>query len=89
MLLNHLGLGLSPGGPPSFQAEDVPSWALKVCVGSVVVCVAMTVVIGGNLEVAVLLLGLVRMGIDSANFSSCLLLFSSSLVGILISILSG
>ena len=40
----------------------------------------MTVVMGGSLEVAVLLLGLVRVGIDSANFSSCLSLFSS-LVG--------
>ena len=40
-------------------------------------------VIGGSLEVAVLLLGRVRTGMDSASFSSCLSLFSSSLVGIL------
>ena len=36
-----------------------------------------------------LLLGWVRVGMDSANFSSCLLLFSSSRVGILMLILSG
>ena len=53
------------------------------------VCVAMTVVIGGNLEVAVWLLGLESVGIDTANFSSSLSLFSSSLEGILISMLSG
>ena len=49
----------------------------------------MTVVMRGSLEVAVLLLGLVRMETDSANFSSCLLLLSSSLGGILMLILSG
>ena len=49
----------------------------------------MTVVIGGNLEVAERLLGLERIGIFSASFSSCLSLFSSSSVGILISMLSG
>ena len=49
----------------------------------------MMVVIGGSLEVAVLLVGQVRSGIDSASFSSCLSDFSSSLEGILISMLSG
>ena len=43
----------------------------------------------GNLGVAAQLLGLVRMGIDSASFSSCLSLFASSSVGILMSMLSG
>ena len=37
-----------------------------------VVCVVIMVVMGGNLEVAAELLGLVRMGIDSANFSMVL-----------------
>ena len=49
----------------------------------------MIVVIGGSLEVAVRLLGLDRVGICSASFSSCLSVFSSSLVGILMSMLSG
>ena len=35
----------------------------------------MMVVIGGSLEVVVLLLSQVRRGIDSASFSSCLRLF--------------
>ena len=47
------------------------------------------VVIGGSLEVAVWLLGLERVGIDSANFPSCFLLFSSSLVETFMSMLSG
>ena len=51
-LPNHLGSGASPDGPPPFQAEDVPSSVVKVCAGSVVVCMAITVVIGGSLEVA-------------------------------------
>ena len=84
-----MGSGSSLGGALPFRTEDVPSSAAKVCVGSVMVCVAMTVVIGGSLEVAVLLLGLVRVGMDSANCSSCLSLFSSSLVEILMSMLSG
>ena len=86
---NHVGSGVSPGGPPPLRTEEGPSSGAIVCTGSVVVCVAMTVVIGGNLEVAVWLLDLERVGINSANVSSCLLLFSSSLVGILISMLSG
>ena len=57
--------------------------------GLMVVCVVMTVVIGGNLEVAVWLLGLERAGINSANFPSCFSLFSSSLVETLMSMLSG
>ena len=80
---------MSPGGPPPFCAEDVPSSMSMVCVGSVVVCVAMMVVIGGSLEVAVWLLGLDKAGNCSANFSNCLSVFSSSWVGILISMLSG
>ena len=44
---------------------------------------------GGSLEVAVLLLGWVRRGIDSANCTSCLSILSSSFEGILMSILSG
>ena len=60
-----------------------------VWVGSVIVWVAITVVMGGSLEVAVLLIGRVRRGIDSANCSSCLLDLSSSLEGILISRLLG
>ena len=44
---------------------------------------------GGNLEVAAQLLGLVRVGMDSARFSSCLSFFTSSSVGILMSMLSG
>ena len=87
--LNQQGLGSSPGGPPPLQAEDTSPSAAMVWVGSVMVCVAMTVVLRGSLEVAVLLLGQVRRGIDSASFSSCLSNFSSSLEGILISILSG
>ena len=59
------------------------------CVGSVVVCVATTVVMGGNLDEAVWLLGLDKTGNCSASFSNCLSVFSSSLVGILISMLSG
>ena len=62
---------------------------LITCIGSVVVCVAITAVMGGNLEEAVWLLGLDRMGNCSANFSSCLSVLSSSLVGILMSMLSG
>ena len=50
---------------------------------------AIMVVIGGSLEEAVWLLGLDSIGICSASFSSCLSLFSSSRVGILMSILSG
>ena len=46
-------------------------------------------VMGGSLEDAVLLLGLDRVGICSASFSNCLSVFSSSLVGILMSMLSG
>ena len=80
--------GMSPGGPPPFRSEDVPSSVLITCVGSVVVCVAITVVMGGNLEEAVWLVGLDRTGNCSANFSSCLSVLSSSLVGILMSILS-
>ena len=57
------------------RTEDGPSSGAKVCTGSVVVCVAITVVIGGSLEVAVWLLGLERVGIYSANFSSCNSLF--------------
>ena len=60
-----------------------------VCIGSVVVWVDMMVVMGGNLEVAVWLLGLERVGICSANFLSHLSNVSSSLVGILILMLSG
>ena len=62
---------------------------LVTCVGSVVVCVAMTVVMGGNLEEAVLLLGLDKTGNCSANFSNCLSVFSSSAEGILMLMLSG
>ena len=47
---NHGWLGSLSGGPPPFRAEDVPSSVAKVCVGSVVVRVAMTVVIGGSRE---------------------------------------
>ena len=83
--LNH---DSSPGGPPPFHAEDVSSSVLITCVGSVVVCVAMTVAMGGSLNEAVWLLGLDKIGNCSANFSSCLSVFSSSLVGILISMLS-
>ena len=86
---NHLGLGSSPGGPPPLQTVDSPPSVVRVCIGLVVVCVVMTVVMGGSLEVAVWLLNLVRMGINSASFSSCLSLFSSSSVGILMSMLSG
>ena len=57
--------------------------------GLVVVCVAIMVEIRGSLEVAERLLGLERVGIDSANFPSCFLVPSSSLVGILMSMLSG
>ena len=84
--LNH---GASPGGPPPFRAEDIPSSVLITCASSVVVCVAMTVVIGGNLDEAGWLLGLDKTGNCSANFSNCLSVFSSSLVGILMSMLSG
>ena len=78
-----------PGGsPPPFRAEDVPYSVLITCVGSVVVCVAMTVAIGGSLDEAVRLLGLDKTGNCSANFSNCLSVFSSSFVGILISMLS-
>ena len=49
----------------------------------------MTVVIGGSLEVAVLLRVLERVGINSASFPSCFSLFSSASVGTLMSILSG
>ena len=80
---------MSPGGPPPLQAEDTSPSVAMACVGLVIVCVAMTVVMGGSLEVAVLLLGQVRVGMDSASFSSCPSLFSSSLVGILMSMLSG
>ena len=86
---NHLGSVASPGGHPPFQTEDVSSSLEKVCVGSVVVCVTITVVMVGSLEVAVWLLGLEWVGMDSANFSSCCSLFSSSLEGILMSMLSG
>ena len=86
--LNHLGSGSSPEGPPPLQTVDGPSLVVMACVGSVVVCIVITVVMGGSLEVAVWLLGLVKMGMDSANFSSCLSLLSSSLVGILMSMLS-
>ena len=79
---NHLGSGSSPGGPPPLQILDGPSSVARVCVGSVVVCMVMTEMMGGNLEVAAQLLGLVRVGMDSASFSRCLLLFTSSLVGI-------
>ena len=89
ILPNHLGSGSSPGGSPPFWAEDGSPSVAMVCIGSFMVCLAMMVVMGGNLEVAVLLLGLMRVGMDSANFSSCLSLFSSSLVGILMSMLSG
>ena len=44
-----------------------------VCIGLVVVWVDMMVVMGGNLEVAVWLLGLEKVGICSANFPSHLL----------------
>ena len=44
---------------------------------------------GGSLEVAVLLRVLERVGINSASFPNCFSLFSSALVGILISMLSG
>ena len=57
--------------------------------GSTVVWVVMTVVIGGNLEVAVLLRVLERVGINSASFPNCFSLFSSASVGTLMSILSG
>ena len=57
--------------------------------GSTVVWVVITVVIGGSLEVAVLLLVLERVGINSASFPNCFSLFSSSLVETLMSILSG
>ena len=60
------------------RTEDIPSLGANVCVGLVVVCVAMMVVMGGNLEVAVWLLDLEIEGMYSANFSSCLSLFSSS-----------
>ena len=50
---------------------------------------AITAVMGGSLEVAVRLLGLDKTGNCSANFSNCLSVFSSSCMGILISILSG
>ena len=50
--LNQDGSGTSSGGPPPFRAENVPSSVAKVCVGSVVVCVAIMVVIGGSLEEA-------------------------------------
>ena len=49
----------------------------------------MTVVIGGSLEVAVLLRVLERVGINSGSFPNCFLLLSSVSVGTLISILSG
>ena len=62
---------------------------MLVFAGSMVVCVAMMVVLGGSLEEAVWLLGLNKVGICSASFSNCLSLFSSSRVGILILILSG
>ena len=84
---NQLGSGSSPGGPPPLQTVDVPSSVVRVCIGLVAVCVVMTVVMGGNLEVAAQLLGLERMGMDSASFSSCLSLFVSSSVGILMSML--
>ena len=57
--------------------------------GSTMVCVVMTVVMGGSLEVTVLLRVLERVGIDSASFPSCFSLLSSASVGILMSILSG
>ena len=86
---NQLGSGALSGGAPPFHNEEVPASCVSTLIGSIVVCVAMRVVMGGNLEEAVWLLGLDKAGICSANFSSCLLLFSSSRVGILISILSG
>ena len=49
----------------------------------------MTEVMGGSLEVAVLLRVRERVGINSANFPSCFSLFSSASVGTLISMLSG
>ena len=67
---------------------DFPASEGMVCIGAVVVWVVMTVVMGGNLEVAMLLLGLEWVGICSANFPSRFSLLSSW-VGILISILSG
>ena len=87
--LNQPGLGVSSGGAPPFRTEEVPSSVVSTFVGSVVVCVAITVVMGGSLEEAVQLLGLDRVGMCSASFSNCLSLFSSSRVGILMLILSG
>ena len=60
-----------------------------VCIGSTVVWVVMTAVMGDNLEVAVLLWVLERVGINSANFPNCFSLFSSASVGTLMSMLSG
>ena len=57
--------------------------------GSVVVWVAITEEMRGSLEEEGWLLVLVKVGNCSANFSSCLSDFSSSLVGILMSMLSG
>ena len=57
--------------------------------GSVVVWVVMIAVMGGSLEVAVLLRVLEKVGIDSASFPSRFSLFSSTSVGTLMSILSG
>ena len=68
---------------------EVSSSGGIVCIGSTVTWVVMTVVMGGNLEVAVLLRVLERVGIDSASFPNCFSLFSSSLVETLMSILSG
>ena len=68
---------------------EVSSSGGMVCIGSMVVWVVMMVVIGGSLEVAVLLRVLERVGINSASFPSCFSLFSSSLVETLMSILSG
>ena len=54
-LPNQLGSGASSGGAPPFHSKEVPS-CTSILVGSVVVCVAMMVVMGGSLEEAVLVL---------------------------------
>ena len=85
--LNQPGSGALSGGAPPFCNEEVPASCVSTLIGSVVVCVAMTVVMGGSLEEAVWLLGLDKVGMCSASFSNCLSVLSSSLVGILMSML--
>ena len=85
---NHLGSGGSSGGAPPRCMVEVSSGG-TVCIGSTVVCIVMTAVMRGSLEVAVLLRVLDRVGINSASFPNLFSLFSSSSVGTLISMLSG